>query len=226
MNTRKRLLKIFEVLLRTFGKRHWWPGETPLEVMVGAVLTQNTSWKNVEKAIASMKASGIMNIRILNEIDEGKLAGIIRSAGFFNIKSKRLKNLMKVLCEEFNGTIDNLKSIDTIILRSLLLGTNGLGPETVDSILLYALDRPVFVVDAYTKRFLKNHGLYTDAGDYHQIQDYFQKNLPSDVYLFNEYHALIVALSQSYCRKMPLCDDCPLKYDLQRNSRKSSHPAV
>jgi len=214
MNTRERLLKIFDVLLRAFGKRHWWPGETPLEVMVGAVLTQNTSWKNVEKAIASMKARGLMDMGALHAVRTEVLADVIRSAGFFNIKSKRLKNLTSVLCDEFDGSIRKMKLIDTEGLRKLLLAINGLGPETVDSILLYAFDRPVFVVDAYTKRFARNHGLLDDEDDYHRIQDYFQRNLPSDTYLFNEYHALIVALGQTWCKKIPLCGKCPLQEDL------------
>jgi endonuclease III related protein len=217
MSTEERLQKIFNILLHAFGKRHWWPGETPLEIMVGAVLTQNTSWKNVEKAIGNMKIKGVMDMNTLNEIDTGDLADVIRSAGFFNIKSMRLKNLIKVICEEFNGSIENLTTIDTGELRHLLLGINGMGPETVDSILLYALNRPIFVVDAYTKRFLRNHGLYADTEDYHHIQNYFQENLPSDLYLFNEYHALIVVLCQTYCRRIPLCEDCPLRKDLDRD---------
>ncbi len=218
MNTPERLLKIFDILLHTFGKRHWWPGETPLEVIVGAVLTQNTSWKNVEKAIGNMKAKGIMDLGALNVAENDALAGVIRSAGFFNIKSKRLKNLIKVLCDDFDGSIEKLKLIDTEKLRKLLLGVNGMGPETVDSILLYALGRPVFVVDAYTKRFLKNHGLLENENDYHRIQAWFQENLPSDTYLFNEYHALIVALAQTCCRKTPLCRECPLRDDLRTES--------
>jgi len=226
MNTRERLLKIFDILLGAFGKRHWWPGETPLEVMVGAVLTQNTSWKNVEKAIANMKVRSLMDMRALNAVGTDALADIIRSAGFFNLKSKRLKNLVKVLCDEFDGSIGNIKLIDTKTLRKLLLGINGMGPETVDSILLYALDRPVFVVDAYTGRFVRNHGLLVDEDDYHRIQDYFQRNLPSDVYLFNEYHALIVALGQTWCKKIPLCGKCPLWDDLSVDSRDSALIAV
>jgi endonuclease III related protein len=217
MSTQQRLVKIFHTLLEAFGKRNWWPGDTPLEVVVGAVLTQNTAWKNVEKAIANMKNHALLDLKSLYEIEEAPLAGIIRSAGFFNVKARRLKNLVKVLCEEFDGTLDNLAHIDTTHLRSLFLSTNGMGPETVDSILLYALERPVFVVDAYTKRFIAHHGLHVERTDYHGVQEFFRENLPEDVYLFNEYHALIVILCQTYCRKVPRCEECPLKNDLDEN---------
>ncbi len=209
----QRLRKIFDALLAAFGKRNWWPGETPFEVMVGAVLTQNTSWKNVEKAIADMKNHGLMDIGRVHEVEESELADVIRSAGFFNIKAKRLKNLINVVYDQFGGSIDNCAYVETEALRSLLLGINGLGPETVDGILLYALQRPVFVVDAYTKRFLTNHGLYKDVHDYHDRQRFFQENLPKDTYLYNEFHALIVVLCQTYCKKVPACGACPLEGD-------------
>ncbi|MBA4418514.1 MAG: endonuclease [Syntrophus sp. (in: bacteria)] len=213
MSTQQRLLNIFDTLLSAFGTRHWWPGDSPLEIIVGAVLTQNTSWKNVAKAIGNMKIHGIMDLDRLYKIEQDELAEIIRSAGFFNIKSKRLKNIINIIHDVFDGSIDNLNKLEITELRELLLNINGIGPETADSILLYALDRPVFVVDAYTKRFLKNHDLYQESSDYHDIQRYFQGHLPSDRYLFNEFHALIVALCQMYCKKTPLCSDCPLSAD-------------
>ena len=218
MTTKQRLLKIFNILLASFGKRHWWPGETPLEIIVGAVLTQNTSWKNVEKAIGNMKNEGVLDVEKLYEINTEKLGEIIRSSGFFNIKSKRLKNIINVIYNKYNATIENISNTDTNTLRSLLLTVNGVGPETADSILLYALNRPVFVVDAYTKRFLKNHNLYNCDGDYHDIQKFFMDNLKPDVYIFNEFHALIVCLCQIHCRKVPICSGCPLEGD-----RVSSH---
>ena len=184
---------------------------------MGAVLTQNTSWKNVQKAIARMKECGVMDVGSLHGIEEAALADIIRPSGFFNIKSKRLKAFVKVMYEEFGGAIEGFSAIDTASLRSRLLEINGLGPETVDSILLYALERPVFVVDAYTKRFLKNHGLYGETA-YHDIQRYFRENIPVGTYLFNEFHALIVILCQTYCKKIPLCGNCPLKADLNEKS--------
>ncbi len=214
MNAGKRLHRIFDLLLGAFGRRNWWPGETPLEIMVGAVLTQNTSWKNVEKAIDSMKGHGVMDMGRIRDMETGELAALIRSAGFFNIKARRLKNLIDFVWDRFEGSIDLMREQDASELRTLLLNVNGVGPETVDSILLYALDKPVFVVDAYTKRFLGHHGLYDRNEDYHEVQRYFVGNLPEDVYLFNEFHALIVALCQTYCRKKPLCDRCPLGTDL------------
>jgi len=169
MTEQQRLLAIFDRLLMAFGKRNWWPGETPLEVIVGAVLTQNTSWKNVEMAIARMKECGALDLGRLHEMEEASLADIIRSSGFFNLKSRRLKSLVNVIHEELGGAIEGFSSVDTLSLRTRMLEINGLGPETVDSILLYAFERPVFVVDAYTKRFLRNHGLYGETA-YHDIQ--------------------------------------------------------
>ena len=213
MTTQQRLLKIFNILLTSFGKRHWWPGETPLEVVVGAVLTQNTSWKNVEKAINNMKKEGVLDVERLYRIDNERLSEIIRPSGFFNIKSSRLKNIVNVIYNKYNAKIENMMNIKTDLLRVILLGVNGIGPETADSILLYALNKPVFVVDAYTKRFLKNHKLYNGDGDYHEVQKYFMENLPSDTYLFNEFHALIVYLCQIHCMKTPVCAGCPLEED-------------
>ena len=207
---RQRLMTIFEVLLSTFGPRHWWPGDSSLEVMVGAILTQNTSWRNVEKAVKNMKDQGVLDMTRLAEIDEGELAQIIRPAGFYNIKSRRLKTFITDFHRRFNGTIEGTAAVTTPELRNYLLAINGIGPETADSILLYALERPVFVVDAYTRRFLKNHGLHDGSCDYHEIQRFFMDNLAEDTYIFNEFHALIVRLCQDRCRKKPDCSSCPL----------------
>ena len=221
----KRLQKIFDSLLAAYGTRHWWPGETPFEVMVGAVLTQNTSWRNVEKAISALKRQGAMNLPALAAMEEEELAEIIRSAGFYNVKARRLKNLIRFIGEKFNGKIESMAQEGLPGLRDLLLGINGLGPETADSILLYALQKPVFVVDAYTKRFLSNHGLYHKSTDYHEIQRYFQERLAPDTYLYNEFHALIVVLCQTYCRKQPLCDQCPLGPDLDGKGVRHRRPS-
>jgi len=218
--TQQRLLKIFNILLAKFGKRHWWPGETPLEIVVGAILTQNTAWKNVERAIANMKQSGILDIKKLYEIDENRLGKIIRPAGFFRIKAKRLKSFIQVLCEEYGGTLKSLAKMNTGELRNTLLDIHGIGHETADSIILYAFHKPIFVIDAYTKRFLKNHCLYNGGEDYNKVQKYFMDNLPSDTYLFNEFHALIVYLCQMFCKKVTLCNECPLKNDKD----SASHP--
>ncbi|MBP1749236.1 MAG: DNA-3-methyladenine glycosylase [Deltaproteobacteria bacterium] len=207
----QRLLNIFDILLKTFGKRHWWPGETPLEIIVGAVLTQNTSWKNVEKAIANLKDAGLMDIDRLHEAPDGTVAEKIRSSGYYNLKTARLRNVINVIHEEYSASIEKLKRSELFILRDRLLAIKGIGEETADSILLYALEKPIFVIDAYTKRFLANHGLHEGRCTYGEAQELFMSNLPSDEYLYNEYHALIVALGQNYCFKVPKCEGCPLK---------------
>jgi endonuclease-3 related protein len=210
---RQRLLNIFDILLNTFGERHWWPGETPLEIIVGAVLTQNTSWKNVEKAIANLKDAGLLDIDRLYDAPDAVIAEKIRSSGYYNLKTARLKNVIKVIYEHFDSSIEHLRTFDLIVLREKLLAIKGVGEETADSILLYALDKPVFVIDAYTKRFLANHCLYEGRCTFGEAQKFFMSRLPSNVYLFNEYHALIVALGQNYCFKVPKCEMCPLSDD-------------
>ena len=177
--------------------------------MVGAVLTQNTAWRNVERAITNMKERGLMEMGALREIGEGELAEVIRPAGFYRLKSERLKALIDHFYERYGGVIGKTQRETTAALRAGLLSVKGIGPETADSILLYALDRAVFVVDAYTVRFLANHGLH-EGGDYHDVQRLFTESLPEDVRLFNEFHALIVCLAQRHCKKRPECAGCPL----------------
>jgi endonuclease III related protein len=213
-NMEQRLLDIFNMLLNAFGKRGWWPGETELEIIIGAVLTQNTSWKNVEKAIDNLKYHNALDIHSLYKMDRDTLAMIIKASGFYNIKSKRLKNIINIIYNDYSSNILNLQNIDMWNIREKLLEINGIGKETADSIILYALNKPIFVIDVYTKRFLKNHGLYKEESDYDTIQRFFMKNLPNDTYLFNEFHALIVYLCQNYCKKVPLCNRCPLEQDL------------
>lgn len=211
----QRLLKIFEILLENFGERHWWPGDTALEIIVGAVLTQNTSWKNVEKAITNLKSAGLLDIKSLHDAEEETLARHIRSSGYYNLKTIRLKNIIKVIHDEYMSSIELLKEKELFELRLQLLDVKGIGEETADSILLYALEKPIFVIDAYTKRFLTNHGFYNGSYRYSDVQAFFMDNLPSDTYLFNEYHALVVALCQKYCLKTPKCKECPLRNDKQ-----------
>lgn len=220
--TEERLLEIFYRLLDAFGKRYWWPGDTPLEVIVGAVLTQNTNWKNVERAIYNLKKEDMLSFEALYKVDTKRLGDLIKPAGYYNIKSNRLKNTIKLFYEKYNSSIDYLSTISTEELRKSLLGINGIGKETADSILLYALNRPVFVVDAYTKRFLKNHrpvlmdnsrGIISEKNkdSYDHIQMFFTRHLPLDTYIYNEFHALIVYLGQRYCKKIPDCEGCPIK---------------
>src|SRR5512136_2402993 len=176
-NTHELLLEIYHRLLDFFGPQHWWPGETPFEVAVGAILTQNTSWTNVAKAIANLKAAGYLDPIKLHEMDTEALETLIRPAGYFRVKAKRLKSFLRWLCDRYGGDLKNLESIDTAHLREELLSISGIGPETADSILLYALNRPVFVVDTYTARVMVRHGLLGPELDYQQLQDLFMSNL-------------------------------------------------
>lgn len=203
-------LKIYKLLFDFFGPRYWWPAETPLEVIVGAILTQNTSWANVEKAITNLKKYDLLSVRKLRQVNPLHLAKIIRSAGFYNLKTKRLKNFINFLFSDYKGKLSLMFKAKTGRLRRELLSINGLGPETVDSILLYAGGKSVFVVDAYTKRILSRHKLIAKESEYSQIQEYFMKSLPRNAKLFNEFHALLVQLGKDFCRKKPMCLKCPL----------------
>src|SRR3989304_5580075 len=201
MGRGKHLLKIYHSMYKRFGPQHWWPGETPFEVIIGAILTQNTSWENVEKAIVSLKASGKFTPEGLFRLPAEKLALLIRSSGYFNIKAKRLKNFLSFLFDDYEGDIDSMLKEDGHILRHKLLSVNGIGPETADSILLYAAEHPVFVIDAYTKRIFSRHGYIDADATYHQMQELFMKSLSGDTYLYNEYHALIVRVGKELCKK-------------------------
>jgi len=179
--------------------------------MVGAILTQNTSWQNVEKAIKNLKKARVLTPDKLYKTSHKKLAALIRPAGYFNIKAKRLKNFLKFLSKSYNNNIKRLSSGDAKVLREELLLVNGIGPETADSILLYALNKPAFVVDAYTKRIFSRHKLIKENSSYEEIQGFFKSKLSSDVKLFNEYHALIVKLGKDFClKRKPRCKLCPL----------------
>ncbi len=206
------LLDIFKRLLNTFGPQYWWPGDTAFEIIVGAILTQNTSWKNVEKAIKNLKELELLIPEKLALIEEKKLALIIKPAGFFNVKAKRLKNFISYL-EKNNFDFEKIKGKED--LRSELLKINGIGKETTDSILLYAFNKPYFVVDAYTKKIFDRLGILEEKASYDCFQKLFHEHLPRDVQLYNEYHALIVRLGKENCRKKPFCDSCPIKESCQ-----------
>jgi len=200
---------IYDRLLTHFGPQHWWPGDSPFEIMIGAVLTQNTSWSNVEKAVANLKAAGRLAPAALAALPAAELAALIRPAGYHNLKAARLKNLLVLI--EGQGGAEALLAQPTATLRELLLGVKGIGPETADSIVLYAANRPVFVVDAYTHRILFRHGLISEDCDYFQMQELFMDNLEEDAAFFNEYHALLVRVGKEFCRKSkPNCNGCPL----------------
>lgn len=208
--TARNLEEIYKRLLNKFGPQHWWPAKSRFEVIIGAILTQNTSWGNVEGAINNLRQKNLLDPRRLKDIPTFKLASLIKPAGYFNIKAKRLKNFINFLFKEYNGSLDKMAEEYWANLRIKLLAVNGIGPETADSILLYALDKPVFVVDAYTKRMLARHNLVSRHADYQTIQSIFTDNLTQDKKIFNEYHALIVRLGKELCKAKPLCEVCPL----------------
>jgi len=208
---KKILLQIYNTLYKTFGPQHWWPGDTPFEIAVGAILTQNTNWGNVEKAIINLKQSGALDANVLHKIPHAKLAALIKPAGYFNIKAKRLKHFLSFLANHYSGVIEGMKDNDLHQLRHQLLEVNGIGPETADSILLYSLDKPIFVIDAYTKRVLTRHNIIPEDATYHEVQELFHKSLPADVPLYNEYHALFVMTGKHYCKPKPKCQGCPLE---------------
>jgi endonuclease-3 related protein len=208
--TGRKLIRMYELLLAHFGPQNWWPAETALEVMVGAVLTQNTSWKNVEKAIANLKKRDLLSLEGLRSLELSDLANEIRPAGYFNIKARRLGNLINFIWNKFDGDLDVLFGKETHTLREELLSVKGIGPETADSILLYAANKPIFVIDAYTYRILRRHEMIEEQASYDELQDLLMTHLPEDRVLFNEFHALIVSTGKTYCRRSPQCDDCPL----------------
>ena len=210
MTSREKINRIYELLTAAYGPQRWWPAETPFEVMVGAVLTQNTNWKNVEKAIANLKSRGLLSPAALGRVPPGELAELIRPAGYYNVKAKRLGNLLRFVMDEFDGDLGAMGRLSTGDLRERLLAVSGVGRETCDSILLYALEKPTFVVDAYTARVLLRHGLIDESADYDEIKETFESALPQDARLFNEFHALLVQAGKRHCKPRPVCEDCPL----------------
>lgn len=208
---KRKLNSIFLQLYSAFGPQRWWPADSNFEVIVGAILAQNTSWLNVEKAILKLKARGLLTPQHLYRLSLSQLAGLIKSAGYYNLKAARLKEFLKFFLDDYAASIKSMSQQELIPLRKQLLAVKGIGPETADSILLYALNKPIFVIDAYTKRIFSRHGLIKEAADYAQAQGIFMRNLKPDAKLFNEYHALLVKLGKDFCRKQnPKCETCPL----------------
>ncbi len=208
----EKLIEIYGLLYNRCGAQHWWPGESRIEIIVGAILTQNTNWGNVEKAISNLKSAGCLTVDKLAALDIATLSGLIRPAGYYNVKARRLKNFIEWLHRDpWAGSLDSVGAIDTERLREELLAVKGIGPETADSILLYAFERCVFVVDTYTYRVLGRHGLLDRDNDYEQIRDLFESNLRRDVELFNEFHALLVRVGKEHCRPKAKCEGCPLE---------------
>jgi len=207
----KILLEIYDSLYKAFGPLHWWPGETPFEVSIGAILTQNTAWTNVEKAINRLEEHNLLSPECIRDIDINLLGEMIRSSGYYNQKAKKLKAFVDFLFLQYEGSMELMKETEMWTLRHELLQVNGIGMETADSIILYACYKPIFVVDAYTRRFLSRHKLIEEDAGYTHIQKLFMNNLPSDVAIYNEYHALIVQLGKELCSKtLPRCNICPL----------------
>jgi endonuclease III related protein len=202
----------FHAMFQAHGEQLWWPGRTPFEVIVGAILVQNTSWVNVEHAIANLRQAKLLTPSALEEVPQAKLAGLVRSSGYFRQKARKLKEFVKFLRKEHRGSLTVMFRTPTARLRGQLLSVHGIGPETADSILLYAGNHPVFVVDAYTRRILQRHGLAHGKESYEEIRGLFEKSLPNDPQLFNEFHALIVHTGKNYCRsRAPLCSQCALR---------------
>ncbi len=202
------LMEIFRILLENHGPQDWWPGESAFEVMVGAILTQNTAWPNVEKAITQLKQAGIFSAAMLQEQPHDELARLIRPSGYFNIKAQRLQQFCRFLQEQ--GGEEALGKLETGVLRQRLLAVKGVGPETADDMLLYAFQRPVFVIDAYTRRIFSRLGMLSGDEPYEVLREGFETALEADTALFNEYHALIVRHAKVFCSKTPRCGGCPL----------------
>ncbi len=210
MDTKRELLSIYRKLDAFFGDLKWWPADSPFEVIVGAVLTQNTAWRNVEKAIHELKTRNLLSPEELLITENELLADAIRSSGFYRLKARRLKAFVRFLYERYKGSLEEMFAEDLWQLRGKLLQIDGIGPETADSILLYAGCKPIFVVDAYTRRILLRHGFINEKASYTDIQMLFMKRLPRDVYLYNQYHALLVNTGKLFCAKNPRCRSCPL----------------
>lgn len=206
-----RPLEVYRQLVKYYGPQLWWPAETDLEMMVGAVLTQGVNWENASRAIDNLKEKDLLNLSSLMCISTEELALFIRSSGYYNLKARRLKSLISFIDEEWEGDLEGLKKGSLDVIRSKLLRVWGLGPETVDSILLYSGGYPIFVVDTYTIRITARLGLLPQGSSYTRVQEYYMENLPKDVSLFGEYHALLVALAKDLCKKRPCCSSCFLK---------------
>ncbi len=204
--------RVYQLLFDYYGAQHWWPAESDFEVLVGAVLTQNTNWGNVEKALAVLRERGLLTYEALSLLSVDEIAPLIRPSGYYNLKAARLRNLLTLIEEEYEGDFSLFQQADLYTLRQQLLSVKGVGPETADSILLYACHKPSFVVDAYTHRIFSRHNLVPEECDYHSLQESFTSSLDEDVALYNEYHALIVQVAKDFCKKKePQCAGCPLE---------------
>ena len=207
----KYLLRFYTALLEAFGDQHWWPSDSPFETIIGAVLAQNVSWTGAHTAVQSLQKAGLMAPDALYKTEVATIASHIRSSRYYNQKAERIRTFLKWFITEYGGNIQNMGEVPAHTLRVQMLSLKGLGPETVDSILLYALDKPVFVVDAYTRRIGHRQGWFSDDEQYAKMQDFFMKRLDPDPGLFNDFHAQIVRLGNQICKTKPLCSNCPVR---------------
>ena len=210
--TGEALLHIYNKLYTSFGARGWWPAETPFEVVIGAILTQNTAWKNVEKAVNNLKEKNLLSAENLYDIDIDTLKRAVKPSGYYNQKAQKIKNFLEFF-KEYDFSFKKLKNEESQKIREQLLSVKGIGEETADCILLYALDKPIFVIDAYTKRVFHRLGFVDEKTDYSSLQKLFAAHLEKDTRLFNEYHALIDYLAHHICKKIPLCNTCIMQGD-------------
>lgn len=224
--TGRKLTALYRILLREHGHAAWWPGETPFEICLGAILTQNTSWSNVEKALGNLRARGLLSFEALAKLKASRLAALIRSSGYFNVKARRVKSFLAFLGREYGGRAERMASEAPASLRAKLLNVDGIGPETADSIVLYAAGLPLFVVDAYTRRIFSRLGLLRGDESYDQVQRFFMERLPVDAALYNDYHAQIVLLGKNTCRARPLCAACPLLRRCEQRGVRVVFPAA
>ncbi len=206
----RRIVEVYHLLFERYGPQHWWPADMPFEVIVGAILTQSAAWANVEKAIANLRREDALNPAAIRALPMERLAHLIYPSGYYNAKARKLRAFVDHLGERYADSLDRLFALDTASLRAELLAVHGIGPETADSIILYAARKPIFVVDAYTVRVMARLGLADNGTDYHSLQALFTSSLPHDESLFNEYHALLVRHGKDVCKKSPQCDGCCL----------------
>jgi len=204
------LLDVYHRLYAAYGPQHWWPGDSAFEIIAGAILTQSAAWSNVEQALGKLKAAGALSPEGIAGLPESELAHLVRPSGYYNAKARKLKAFVRLLDRDFGGDLEAMLGSPIDELREALLSTHGIGPETADSILLYAAGRPVFVIDAYTRRTFSRLGSAAERDTYEGWQRLFAESLPFSAPLFNEYHALIVRHGKDVCRKRPLCGECPL----------------
>jgi endonuclease-3 related protein len=222
------LQHVYRRLLERYGPQHWWPAQEPFEVIAGAILTQSAAWTNVEKALTNLKAAGKLTPKTSRELPEAELATLIHSCGYYNVKARKLKAFVDWLGECYNDNLEKLFASDVDDLRERLLNIYGIGEETADSIILYAGNKPAFVIDAYTRRIIDRMGLSPSNQSYRGYQALFIANLPADTRLFNEYHALLVRHGKEFCRKQPICEGCCFKPEETANQKKpeSEYPCA